>query len=58
MNTMSMIYPSHSAGIDMLADTDSGKITFVSSQDHNDTIPQTEWITVDSQAVVDLQSYR
>lgn len=53
-----MIYPSHSAGIDMLADTDSGKITFVRSQDHDDTIPQTEWITVDSQAVVDLKSYR
>ncbi|WP_336327121.1 hypothetical protein [Halovenus sp. HT40] len=51
-------FPGHAGDIEVVTDADTGTITFVSSRDADDTIPPTEWMTVDADTVVDLDSYR
>lgn len=50
--------PRHAGDVEVVTDADSGTITFVSRRDADDTVPPTEWVTVDADTVVELDSYR
>ena len=45
-------------GIEVLSNSEEGTVTFVADHDESNTAAPTEWITVETEATVDLEQHR